>query len=75
MKSQLGSRWPWVCSRKPLRVSGEVLGPDRARQDPEDEGRQAWGKRQGRESRASWGWARLTVLTSLLAKGRRWEST
>lgn len=55
MKSQLGSRWPWVCSRKPLRVSGEVLGPDRARQDPEDEGRQAWGKRQGRESRASWG--------------------
>lgn len=44
-KSRLGWCLPSECSRKPLRVNEEVLGSDRTRYGPDEEGRQAWGKR------------------------------
>lgn len=65
---QLALRGWW----KPLRVKEEVHGTDRARLGQGDEGRQAWGRSSGRDSRVFWGWVDMT--TFLLAQSRLWES-
>lgn len=57
---------------KPLRVKEEVCGTDRARLGQGDEGRRAWGRSSGRDSRVFWGW--VDRMTFLLAQSRLWTS-